>query len=193
MTSENPFKQRPFAPVGDSDFDSLYPAVGKALNNWEHAEGSLAHLFGTIIRPSRNSYAARRAYGSIVTARGRKEMLESVAAVFFRNFQDEAAEKKTKTLLTHYQDAAARRNELAHGIVGGDKDDDGKFLGYFVVPSAWNTNKRGLDSGIKYRYSTKEIKVLQGLFNDLGGRAISVADAIDEVFRSSPETLQQQW
>ncbi len=193
MTNENPFSERPFAPSGDSSSEALYTAVGQALNNWEHAENSFAHLFGTIIRPGRNSYAARRAYGSIVTARGRKEMLGSVIAVFFRNFPNEAAEQEAKALLNRYQVAAARRNELAHGIVGGDRDEDGQFLGHFVVPSIWNTNKRGLDSGIKYRYSTKEINLLLGHFTNLGGQAIDLADRVDEIFRTSSERLQQRW
>ena len=128
MTAPNRFKNPPFAPKGDADADNLHLAVGRALNAWEHAESAFSHLFGTIIRPTRNSYSARRAYGSITSSLARRQMLEAVGAVFFRSFPDEEAPKNMKLLLMHYSDAGARRNEIAHGIVGGDRDEDCKFL-----------------------------------------------------------------
>ena len=193
MTTPNPFKNPPFAPKGDADADSLHLVVGRALTAWEHAESSFAHLFGTIIRPTRNSYAARRAYGSITSSLGRRQMLEAVGAVFFRNFPNVEAQDNMKVLLMHYNDASARRNELAHGIIGSDRDDDGGFLGYFVVPSTWTSKKRALDSAISYRYSCKEIHEKKNSFNELGGRAIAVADQIDAVFQSSPEKHRERW
>ncbi len=193
MAVPNPFKNPPFSPKGDADADSLHLAVGRALNAWEHAESGFAHLFGTIIRPTRNSYAARRAYGSITSSFARRQMLEAVGAVFFRNFPNVEAQDNMKLLLMHYIDAGARRNELAHGIVGGDRGEDGEFLGYFVVPSAWTTKKRALDSAMSYRYSCKEIHEKQNGFNEIGGRAIAVADKIDAVFQSSPEKHRKRW
>ena len=193
MAVPNLFKNPPFAPKGDADADSLYLAVGHALNAWEHAEGAFAQLFGTIIRPTRNSYAARRAYGAITSSLARRQMLEAVGAVFFRNFPDVEAQENMKLLLMHYNDAGARRNELAHGIVGGDRGEDGEFLGCFIVPSAWTTKKRALDSAMSYRYSCKEIHEKKNGFNEIGGRAIAVADQIDAVFQSFPEKHRRRW
>jgi len=193
MSTDNQFAPAPFAPKGDVDFETVYSAVGHALNNWEHAENKFAHLFGTFVRPLRNSFAARRAYGSVTAASGRREMLESVAAVFFRNFPQDGIVTQFKTLMRRHQQAASRRNEMAHGIVGGEKGEDGTFLGYFVVPSMWNTGKRGLDSAMKYRYSTKEIDRLRAAFSTLGGEAIATADAVDEAFRSADKKLRDRW
>lgn len=193
MAEPNPFKKPPLAMKGDEDPDSLSLAVGQALSAWEHAEARFSHLFGTIIRPIYNSYAARRAYGSIASARGRREILEAVAEVFFRNFPDTDTQEQMRVLLNHYTHAGARRNEFAHGIIGSDKGEDGKSLGWFIVPAVWNSNKRDIDSGISYRYPSKEIHKFQILFNDLGGRAIFVADAIDGIFQASPETLRNRW
>ena len=120
-------------------------------------------------------------------------MLEAVGAVFFRNFPNVETQDNMKLLLMHYNDAGARRNELAHGIVGGDRGEDGEFLGYFVVPSAWTTKKRALDSAMSYRYSCKEIHEKQNGFNEIGGRAIAVADKIDAVFQSSSEKHGKRW
>lgn len=193
MSTPNPFKPAPFAPKGNEVAEDLHSAVGSALNIWEHAEGSFAHLFGTIIRPTRNSFVARRAYGAIITARARRDMLVAVAEVFFRNFPNEAAEETMRVLLKHYQDAASRRNELAHGIVGGDRDENSNFLGYFIVPSTWNTNKRKMNSEFSYRYSTKEILEKQNSFSNLNSQAISLADQLDTLFESSPEKLRERW
>lgn len=190
--SKNPFKKPPYAKTGDKDPDAIKLAVGAALSTWEHTEERFAALFGTIIRPNYNSYAARRAYGAIASARGRADVLKAVGAVFFLNFPSQETETTFRELMTQYGDAGSRRNELAHGIIGSDANENQVF-GYFVVPSLWNSNKRGLRSEIKYRYAAKDIKALDGNFSWLGGQAIHVLDQIDEVFAASPEKLRKRW
>src|SRR5215211_3239412 len=71
-----------FPERGDDDVIRLYTAIGIALTHWEIAENAFAHLFGTLVSPAKVSFPAERAYASVQSARGRKELILAAAEVF---------------------------------------------------------------------------------------------------------------
>ncbi len=101
---------------GESDPDKLYLSIGRALSAWEWMEQSFAHLFGFFCG-GEDTLPARRAYGAVITFRGRSEMLRSVAEAYFYSRPDHAMKDRFFALLNLASNFSARRNEIAHGIV----------------------------------------------------------------------------
>src|SRR5690242_7929440 len=99
MPEELRFNRPPLAETGDKDPQQIHLAVGIALSQWEYTEQNFAGVFAKLVSPSASGYAARRAYGEIVPANVRRQMIESAAEVFFRNFPNEEAEAELKILM----------------------------------------------------------------------------------------------
>lgn len=68
--------------VGDADPSNIYLAVGLALDTWESLEEELALIFASLIG-SDDPIASMRAYGSVITSRGRNEMISAAAEAYF--------------------------------------------------------------------------------------------------------------
>ncbi len=192
----NPFdRPEKFPERGDDDVISLYAAIGAILTHWEIAENSFAHLFGTFVSPTKLSFPAERAYGSVQSARGRKDFILSAAEVFFRNFPEQETvpkehrlEKQLTKLMTDYDKAGSRRNEFAHGIVAGHVwEGRHDFTGYYLGPSFWNTNKRGVHFEPAYIYNADQINSYRQKFGDLTSRAFELQRRIQEHFAAAPE------
>jgi hypothetical protein len=107
---------------GDATEDVTFASVGRALSRWEEFETRLASLFGVFMGTlidthETNARAAIRAYGSVASFRGKAEMLEQAAELWFDEHPSEELEKKLRDLLRLASRYAARRNDIAHGIV----------------------------------------------------------------------------
>jgi hypothetical protein len=68
---------------GETTKEAIFVAVISALSEWERLETPMADLFSHLIETS--SRAARRAYGTIQGAEGRRHALEAAATIFFRS------------------------------------------------------------------------------------------------------------
>lgn len=105
---------------GDKDEDTLYRAVGFALSKWGRLEDTMAHIFASLI--SGDPLPASRAYGAVLTFKGRMEMTQAAAKAFFflypRKDDDEGEdiEKYLAQLISEALRFSARRNEIAHGV-----------------------------------------------------------------------------
>lgn len=76
--------------VGDATNDITFQAVGAALSQWEYFEGYLSLTFSYLIGAGYKNVAAMRAYGSVQTFRGRHDMIENAAEIYFLyNAEDE--------------------------------------------------------------------------------------------------------
>jgi len=124
---------------GDPDKGRIFHAVAAALNSWEGLETACADLFHIFCESE--SHAAKRAYGAIISAGGRREALHNAAEVFFgRHETPEKWQKSFNKMLAHMQNAATRRNEIAHAFVKM-LERDNIARGYFLVPPDYNSNK----------------------------------------------------
>lgn len=187
----NPFGRPPLAPKGDDKADTLFLAVGQTLTSWESTEYAFARLFGVLISPTTRSYSARRAYGSLQSARGRKDLLENAAENFFRHFPDAETEAEIDMVLKLYIDAGSRRNEIAHGMVMGGPSGD--RTGYFLAPSVWTSTKRQIDLVPDYLYSSIEIYNFRHHFQELGNRAHKLPERIAAIFQASPPESRERY
>jgi hypothetical protein len=189
MADDKPFK-RPdhFAKVGDKDAHALHLAVGEALGIWENTERGFASIFAKLVAPRGSGFAAKRAYGTIIASAVRRQVIEAAAKIFFRNFPDAEAEIELPILMELYSNATGRRNDFAHGIVGGDFED-GKFW-HFLVPNTWGSKSRDMNLELDYRYSSSQINDYAAKFIQLGGRAYHFFERLDAVYRAAPETAR---
>jgi hypothetical protein len=99
--------------VGEAATAPIHSAVGRALSEWEHMESALIKLFQLLCETT--SFAACRAYGSMVSASGRAEALKMASAEFFLN-RDAADESQVIVLIKAYINASSYRNNIAHGM-----------------------------------------------------------------------------
>lgn len=170
---------------GDATKEEVFVAIGGALSAWESLESWLSHIFGELVAPNDDPLAARRAYGSILTFRGRKEMIEAAAKAVFFSFPDDSLQEKLKSFLNEAQNFAARRNEIAHGIV---KEYLPKLpplsfetKGFALGPPSYATNKTDLKPGRvtlepvfhapSYAYSSAEIEEFKRHFERIESEA----------------------
>ncbi|HEY8215394.1 MAG TPA: hypothetical protein VIG36_14840 [Methylocystis sp.] len=184
----NPF-ERPKAPSkGDRNPEAIYLSVGRALSTWEHTERSFAGLFAGIVSPSKGSFPARRAYGTIISQKNRREMIEKASEAFFAFFKDEDLEKALKETLNFYSDAAARRNDIAHGIVLQPK----LGAGYFLTANLY-TSKRKLYADHPYYYNSQIIDKFSDSFSSLSGSASHIINRMAKLFAASPKTPRERY
>jgi hypothetical protein len=186
ITNQTFIRPNPLTQIGDKGHENILYAVGKALSAWEHSERMFARIFSKLVHPNGSGFAAQRTYGEILATVTRRQMIESAAEIFFRNFPNEAAEKELTRLMQIYDSASARRNDLAHGIAGGDDNDAGETW-CFLVPNTWGSKLRDLHLKIAYRYSSKQIEVYEQAFFALGARASKVVTDLDTTYRRAPE------
>lgn len=181
----------PWPTVCDKSADITYTAVGRALSNWEGVEIALAGLFSALLGiRGDEGLIATRAYGAVITAKGRIDMLQAAADAFFFRWSNDELKKKVHTILEAAVQFSARRNEIAHGQVheievNGDVISNGrggffqtrKKLGFALGPSYYATKKTALSApetllspigrAAKYCYSSAEINLISDKFDHL--------------------------
>ena len=172
---------------GDAGEEAVWAAVGRALSKWEDLEHRLSMIFGILVAPDADALPAQRAYGSVLTFRGRKEMIDAAAGAVFFSKPDPDLAKALLSLMKEIGNFAARRNEVAHGSVatyfgpvgtkGGmppallRRPDKATFV---LRPPEYATNKTALEPGRFlmeqayhapiYAYSSVEIGVFERHF-----------------------------
>ena len=167
-------------------------AVGRALTQWERFEQIFCTLFCTLLGRDTN-YAAERAYGAVITFRGRADMIEAIVENYFSLHRSKKLKALFRGLMNRAKNYGARRNEIAHGQVG-EWNFGGRKKGWLLVPSRINTNKNSLvdhsklkiaprlkvaRTKPKYLYSSVEIHEMADEFDGLALAAFSlVADIL---------------
>lgn len=172
--SNNPWDVLPPPSTGDTDRNIAYASVGRALSQWEMFELHLSHFFCELIGDgSYYSLPARRAYGSVVTFRGRLDMIREAARSFTFAYDLPRDMEDIGRLLEEIAKFGARRNEIAHGIVSRYEDVFWSELlgtGYVLVPPIYSTSKQRLDqygTDPRYIYSSAEIDKYSYWFGEL--------------------------
>ena len=166
-----------FPKHGDIDVQILYATVGHALTRWEAMEERLAHLFSILIGLHDPSEIAERAYGAVVTFRGRKEMIERAADLYFGLFPDATIKSMFDEAMLYAQGFAARRNEIAHGKVTSFLKPD-KTLEFLMQPPTYASNKIKWYGDINYLYNSAIINNLAVGFDFTFVRVDRLARAI---------------
>jgi len=176
---------------GDDSAEVTYAAVGRALSSWEYFENEFAKLFSRFLGLLDNNLPAIRAYGSVLTFKGRASMVEAAAEAFYFLKPNPTMHAKIEDIIDRSGQFSGRRNEIAHGVVR-QITDPGPVIqgptggmmrlpivwGYGVVPSEYATNKTDLAPALsllsdiervpKYRYSSAELIRYSTEFTILG-------------------------
>lgn len=182
--------------AGDEDPDSLYILVGRCLSQWESIENIFSTAFQCFLHS--DTSAAKRAYGSIVSAGGRRDALRAAAEVFFTEWVliPELEKKRFLSLLNHFGTASGRRNNIAHGIVKRPTWDNS--IGWFLFPAEYNSGKNdaflqfdeaNLWSLIsaQYRYTAAD---LAHFYDRFGQLALAAEEFVDRL--KDPGSLQEK-
>lgn len=196
-----PWDSPPYPEVGDETDKITFAAVGEALSTWEHFETSMAHLFAKFLGITGNQLPATRAYGSVLTFRGRAEMVKAAAEAYFFATPDEDLQKDVTAVLTAANSFSHRRNEIAHGVVrcismhdkyisnpAGGTSQTLKTWGWAVVPSDYSTQKTelippknalaGAGKRPKYTYTSNEIAIFIQGFRGLAEDTQAIAHRV---------------
>jgi hypothetical protein len=174
---------------GDDNEETIYIAQGRSLHRWEMLESFFAIFFGYLVQSQ--SLAARRAYGSIASARGRRDAIRAAAEIFFINHAvSKQDQERFDKLMRHFESASGRRNEIAHSVLMNVAD-----LGWFILPPEYNTNKtlsgfkiEKAEYGIlemlpgKYRYTSADITHFYERFDLLRTALFSYMQALQQAY-----------
>lgn len=125
-------------PTGDTQSAVLYQSIGLALSAWEIAEYSVSLVFASFMEA--NPVAAERVFGLLQGLPTKIGALEQAAqAAFWHRKVEKRVREGWQRLRGHYNEAAGRRNEIAHGQVSAIQSSQGN-LGFFLTPRH-NTKK----------------------------------------------------
>jgi hypothetical protein len=172
--------------IGDASEDITFASVGRALTRWEEFETIFASLFASLVGTHDNNTAAVRAYGSVITFRGRADMVRAAAEVHFHLYPDSEVEKKFDSFINELTNhACARRNEIAHGIV--KMEPRGSERHFYLSPPHYAANKNRLAAintteaghqmawyNAKYFYTSIEINRFAKAFQGLVPRLLEI-------------------
>jgi len=186
----NPWDVPPFPTEGDKLQDTTFASVGRALTAWEGFEVQLANLFAAICGAGDDTLSAVRAYGSVISFKGRSAMVKAAAVAYFHRFPNDKLAAALTSLLNDANKFSARRNEVAHGVV--------LFLrsapdsGFALQPAIYASSKNLLVGGPQYNilqeqyaYSSKEIEFFTGQFLALIPRVRELWEPIYKARRPS--------
>ena len=155
----------------DKDSEVLFAAVGAALSAWQYVEDGIASIFQLVLdaAPKGGAYLnsmspAERAYGSIVSFDGRAGMVEAAAEAFFDENKSPNLHARLGKLLKVCRGWSSRRNEIAHGQIGGSPIDLNLCA---LWPSEYSSRKRQVDYRAAFIYNSAQIKEFERQFFDL--------------------------
>lgn len=154
------FSIPPKSDRGDVDRDAIHLAVGQALHHWEKVEHFFGELYAAVLGAV-VPVGALRAYGSVSAFSNRLTMLAEAADALWHWAPNDELEREFKLMKTVAAEAAARRAEIAHGIVISENGDNNHFL----VPSFHSSRKRDQAQNEKYAFTSGQIAAFSAKFN----------------------------
>lgn len=177
---DKPWATPPLPEKGDWSESALYESVGRALTNWERFEHELANLFAAFLSPSLYRLPASRAYGSVISFQARANMVQAAGDAFFLIEPNPQQEADFESILNLARGYSARRNDIAHGVVGQYASPAGRVRGLALLPAEYATSKHEFRKDVdlkrspgaiatrpKYAYTTAEVRFFSGQFQQL--------------------------
>lgn len=173
--------------TGDGEPDKLYMAIGMALSHWEAVERQLADLYAILLQT--RSLAAHRSLGALISAAMRMDAIEAAADITLQDLPDRLSD--VARLIKVIREAAARRNEIAHGSVS-NVNANGLAIGCVLMPTIFNPRKMDiLGVGYKYRYNTDIVSAFSAKFHLLYAQLFDFNRALDyDLPPPSPHTIR---
>lgn len=172
--------------IGDSDPYVTFGAVGAALTEWERMEAHLSLVFVALIGLGSESQAAQRAYGTIVAFGGRAGMIQAAAEAYFAAHPDAGLAADLDRVVRQAKRAAARRNEIAHGIVQPIDPQKTVLTGgrYVLYPAYYAAGKRDLNHLPQYGYTSAEISRFGRQFGEMVQPIVAIIGRIHALHKA---------
>lgn len=181
---QNPWDPAPPPVEGDEDEDAIFLSVGKALSQWERLEHQMSNIFAAIVSKNADN-PARWAYGAVVASGTRADMLKGAAYIYFFPLMRTANEKKRGEfeelqkqldgLVDEVGKFAARRNNIAHGVVSPYFPPTTGKAGFCLVPPLYATKHYKARPVYPYAFTSKMIDEYASHFTRLGKDAYNYA------------------
>jgi hypothetical protein len=133
---------------GSQSGENIFNSVGYALSEWEVMEEAFADLFMVMTEiVSAGSYVTvRRVYGEVEQSAGRRTALRTAGEIFFVRHAN-LERTQLGRLLTAFERAASRRDDIAHGKALSFTVN-GTDMGYFLVPAGYNLRRNAAFTGL---------------------------------------------
>lgn len=190
MLTPEDFKIPPIPPVGERRKDKIHLAAGRAIHQWEVVEFHLGQLFADLLGTT-IPVGALRAYGAMSAFNVRQQMLMHAADAFFHYApNDELRARFNRIVKSLADNASARRNEIAHGLVIAQNKGHGES--YFLVPSYHSAKKRSFAADPTYQYTSKEIEDFTKKFRLLAAEVYRLGVACLEWHAASQKKLRER-
>ena len=172
----------PLFAEGNSNPNYTYRSVGRVLSEWEGVEIQLGYVY-TAAAGNPGDWYALLEYGKKSTSARRLEILRKAVTAFFVKLPNQEVEGRVERLVTMAGFFAARRHDIAHGIVRDHTwarwriPTDGRdTTGYFLLPSHYKGNAFD-DSALPiYAYTTPSMEILRHRLILLETEAMGVAE-----------------
>ncbi|MCU4180216.1 hypothetical protein [Bosea sp. BH3] len=181
MTITNPWDVPPILPTGDMERKDIHLAVGMALDAWEGVEQAFADIFVAFVGGFQewpSPHPAIRAYGSVVSFKGRSDMVSAAGEGFFHNRNEPQLKTHLNKILKDAARFSARRNEIAHGRVYPRDDDNNRWLGHYLQPGLFASGKRPTSGDVKYAYVSAQIHEIRKHFSSFEDQVRDVENRI---------------
>jgi hypothetical protein len=169
---------------GDMDENAIYLSVGKALSQWERLEHQMSNIFAAVVSKSADN-PARWAYGAVMASGTRADMLKGAAYIYFfplvrtanekKRAEFEDLQKQLGDLMEEVGKFAARRNNIAHGVVSPYFPPTTGKGGFCLVPPLYATKHYKARPVYPYAFTSKMIDEYATHFARLGKEAYNYA------------------
>jgi hypothetical protein len=179
----SPWDRRPWPTCGDTNQDTLYAAVGRALSEWERYDATLSFLYSSLVTTIQ-LLAARRSYSAVRTFEGRMEMLRAASEANFSEYPDAVQLTAWKVILRNSMKYCERRNEIAHGAVDHYQPEPPALTEFAALdtfalfPSYATFRTRELDGTPTYCYTEAELEYFRQEFFKLRRPVIDLSSAL---------------
>jgi hypothetical protein len=151
--------------LGDLDANETFAGVGRVLHEWGRIEVGLSSLYA-IFQGCPRENAAIREYGARAVFFQRADAIERVAHTYFVANPEQAMEAHFDSLIRRARLFAARRNEVAHGVLRtrfahiGGATTPPKAIYYCLFPAYYDYRRFGADGDPEYRYTSENLSKL---------------------------------
>jgi hypothetical protein len=164
---------------GDDSRDVVYEAVGRALSYWENFELELACLYATFIGLRPPEATRHPDYAKARIFRERADVIDRGGKGFFIKRSNQELEKRFDDLICEARLAAARRNDIAHGVVNPIWSTASPGIETFMLlPSTYRHKDFDIKARARYAFSSKEINGFASRFQEIQQRVFILTEQI---------------
>ncbi|SHH24973.1 hypothetical protein SAMN05444169_6534 [Bradyrhizobium erythrophlei] len=180
-----PWERPSLVREGDPDPNHTYFSVGRVLSQWEGVEIQLGYVYTAAVGRLGDWWALLE-YGEGRAFLGRFNILKAAISNLFVRLPNQEVEGKLDCFLIKVNDFAARRHDVAHGIVRDRgwanwrlPHDPGDTTGYFLLPSHYKGRAYDSSALPTYAYTAQSMEALRHHLIQLETEAMGIAQLVN--------------